>query len=213
MGTFVEAHGRETSEWYDSVAIDPAYARRTGAAIAREAFLSVSVWAAGRWVPQGMAWEAGPEIIKRQVIPLDLRGVPGDTVRIRLESAPGLWLIDAAGLDFSDEAPLEVKEVAPSSAVDRTGRDVRKPLAEIDGLEYVTTRGDAADLVFAVPATAPGRARSYLLASSGWYRIHTAETGEPDRVTLARVGREPGAISRIATARLNAAILAAREPR
>ncbi|MGH7515777.1 MAG: hypothetical protein ACREOQ_22995 [Gemmatimonadales bacterium] len=213
MEAFIAAHGRETDAWYDSLAADPSRARRAGADVAREAFLSVSVLAGGRWIPQGVAWEAGPEIVKRQVVPIDLRGVSSDSIQVRLESPPGFWLIDAAALDFSAEQALEVHDIAPSGAVDRERRDVRALLSDVDGHALVAERGDAADLVFALPPLPAGKARTYMLSSTGWYHVHTPSTGEPDRETIARIEHEPGAISRLATARFDAAIAAAGRPR
>ena len=209
MRQFVQAHGRETAAWYDSTTAHPELARGIGAAMAREAFLSVSVWTGREWTRQGLAWEAGPEVPKRQVIPIDLTGVSGDTVLVRLESAPALWRIDAAALDFSTEDRVAVQVLAVSRAADRSGHDIRSLIEKSDGLEYVSALGDSADLTFAVPREKPGRARSYLLQSTGWYRIQTGENGEPDREMFARMASEPNAISHIATERLNAAIVAA----
>jgi hypothetical protein len=209
MRALIQAHGREGAAWFDSLAADPVLARRMGAAIAAEAFLTVSAWTGKGWEAQGLAWEAGPEVSKRQIIPLDLRRVPGDTIRIRLESAPGLWLIDAAALDFSVEQPIVVHDLRPARAMDAAGRDIRPLIDGTDGREYVTALGDAAEVAFAVPGVVTGKARSYLLRSTGWYRIHALREGAPDRAALGRVGGKPGAISRLATSRLNAAIVAA----
>ena len=42
------------------------------------------------WRRQGLYWEAGPEVSKRQVMHLDLRDVGGDEVVVRLEAPPGV---------------------------------------------------------------------------------------------------------------------------
>src|SRR5207249_640933 len=132
MSAFVDAHGEATQAWYDSLDAIPGQARQLGATLARAGFLGVSVGNAGAWKSQGTIWEAGPEIVKRQVLPLDLSGVVGDTVRVRLESAPSFWLIDRVAIDFTPQRPLTVAELAPDSAVDGRGRDVRDLLAAAD---------------------------------------------------------------------------------
>src|SRR3989442_56638 len=90
MERFVAAHGRATQAWYDSLDRDTQGARRLGEALARQAFLSAAVLVDGRWQPQGLIWDAGPEISKRQRAGPDLRGAVGDTVPVRLESVPPL---------------------------------------------------------------------------------------------------------------------------
>ncbi|KPK81014.1 MAG: hypothetical protein AMS25_08040, partial [Gemmatimonas sp. SM23_52] len=50
-------------------------------------------------------------------------------------------------------------------------------------------------------------ARSYVLSSSGWYRIHSPGIGEPDAHTLARIENEPLAIARLSVARMNEALV------
>jgi hypothetical protein len=58
-------------------------------------------------------------------------------------------------------------------------------------------------LDFQAPPVAPGKARTYLLRSTGWYRIHTAETGAPALALLRRLQTEPFAGSRFSVARLD----------
>lgn len=203
----VAAHGRETRAWYDSLAVDPALARGLGEMMAREAFLGVSVWSGAKWERQGYIWEAGPEILKRQVFPLDLSGVEGDTVRIRLESAPSFWLIDHVALGASESSPVEVHEMRAESAVDQSGADVAPRISSLDGRHYVMENGVSAELRFRVPDVPAGMARSYLVRSSGWYRIHAPEAKSPDVALLRKVLTEPYGASRVAVGRMNDAML------
>jgi hypothetical protein len=205
---FVQAHGAETAAWYDSLDANPKAAREMLSAIGREAFLTVQVNGENGWEPRGMMWGVGPEIIKREVVPLDLSRVSGDSLRLRLESAPSFWLIDQVAIEYSAERPITVHTVSAASASDQHDRDRLAELAMSDDLYYVMEPGDYAELVFEVPDPAPGRAMSFLLESTGWYRIHTPGVGEPDRATLDRIRTEPLAVSRIATAKLIQALAA-----
>ncbi|HEU5303907.1 MAG TPA: hypothetical protein VFU40_04620, partial [Gemmatimonadales bacterium] len=207
MQKFVGAHGRTTQAWYDSLQTHPELVRDLGVMLAREAFLGVSVWSQGEWKPQGYIWEAGPEIVKRQVFLLDLSGAVGDSVRVRLASAPSFWLIDHVALDVSAPAAIDVHETSADHAVDRNGSDVAGRLLSQDGRYFVMERGDAADLAFRVPAVPPGRSRSYLVRSSGWYRIHGPEAAPPDTQILSQVLGEPHGASRVAVARFNDALV------
>jgi hypothetical protein len=165
------------------------------------------VWSGSSWERQGYIWEAGPEISKRQVLPLDLSRVQGDTVRIRLESAPSFWLIDAVALGGAQNSRIEVHELQPQSARDEGGTDFGPLLTTADGRQYEMENGAFAELRFQVPAAAPGLSRSYLVRSTGWYRIHTAELKTPDIALLQKVLTEPYGASRVAVGRMNDALL------
>ncbi len=206
MERFVAAHGRATQAWYDSLDRDPRGARRLGEALARQAFLSAAVLVDGRWQPQGLIWDAGPEISKRQVALLDLRGVVGDTVRVRLESVPSFWLVDRVALDYAPERPIEITEIKAASAVGMEGNDERGLLGTADDRALKLEPGDSARLSFVVPAPPAGKARTYLLRTHGWYRIHAPEVGEPDVALLSGLQSDPLGISKAAVARMNAAL-------
>jgi hypothetical protein len=208
MGRFVSLHGTATQAWYDSVSADPRLAGRLGAMMAREVYLGVRVDVNGRWERRGMVREAGPEVVKRQVVPLDLSGTTDDMVRVRLESAPSLWLIDHVGIDYSPPEPLSTRELALASARTSGGTDVRSLLSEADGRELVMERGDRAELMFAVPPAPSGMVRSFLLVTRGWYRLHVAAAGTPQTTLLERLMAEPLAASRLVTGDLAAAVAA-----
>jgi len=206
MERFLAAHGRATQAWYDSLDRDTQGARRLGEALARQAFLSAAVLVDGRWQPQGLIWDAGPEISKRQVAVLDLRGVVGDTVRVRLESVPSFWLVDRVALDYAPERPIEITEIKAASALGMQGNNVRGLLGTADDRALKLESGDSAQLSFVVPDAPAGKARTYLLRTHGWYRIHASEVGEPDVALLSALQSDPLGISKAAVARMNAAL-------
>ena len=207
MQELVAAHGRETQPWFDSLATIPRLADGYMALAAAEGFLGVSTWVNGSWEPQGYIWEAGPEVSKRQVFSLDLSRTVGDSVRIRLESAPSFWLIDQVALDSSTAAPFTVQEIYPESAVDRSGKDVLGRLTATDKNYFSMENGDGAELTFRLPHPRPGRVRSYLVRSSGWYRLHGSDSTPANRPLLSAVVAQPHGASRLAVARMNEALL------
>jgi hypothetical protein len=208
MLAYVSAHGRETQAWYDSLDATPERTRHVFARLLQEAALRVSVWVRGRWEPQGAVGEAGPELAKRQVVPLDLSRVRGNTVRIRLESVPNFWLVDRVALDVSRPRPFKVTQLSPTTAVDSRGHDVRDLLTPVDGRFLTLKPGDFAEVHYQVPRLPAGRARTFLLRSTGYYRIHSPEAGDPDRALSGRVVTEPSAIARISVSRMNRTLLA-----
>ena len=210
LEALVALHGRATQAWYDSLNAAPAATQQLATKFAREAFLTVSVWEGGTWQPHGLMWEASPEVVKRQVLPLDLSRVAGDTVRLRLESIPSFWLLDQVALDFSPERPLTTTEVAAASGRDQHGQDVRDPLAAVDHRFLTLEPGDFSELRFTVPDVPAGRARTHLVRSTGWYRLHTGEAAEPDVTLLTRTVKEPLGFAQLSVAMMNDALAAMR---
>lgn len=206
LGEFVSAHGTGTQAWYDSLNAQPAAAAAMGTQIAREAFLNAAVWTGDRWTHQGMYWEAGPEVSKRQALDLDLSGVRGDTVLVRLESVPSFWLIDRVGIDYTTDRPVNVAELQLAEARDLRGKDVRALINDVDNTYYALEPGDAAELHYTVPAVPEGVSRTYLLRSTGWYHVNTPLTADRDAQLLWHVSHDPFGLSRVAVGRLNDAL-------
>jgi hypothetical protein len=204
---FIAAHGATTRDWYTALNQSPALARGVGAALAREGFLSAAVETTTGWKPAGLFWEAGPEVVKRQALPLDLSGVTGDTVRVRLESIPSFWLVDRVSMTWGAPDTVPARKLPLLSAIDGQGRDVAPELRTVDQRRFTIETDEWADLQYRdAPPPAPGLTRSYLLASTGWYRIHTPEAGPVDSTLLAAVASGPGGGSRVAIMRSNTAL-------
>ena len=206
LAEFIGAHGRATQAWYDTLNAHPAAARAMQSRLGREAFLAVSVRTDAGWRDQGLLWEAGPEIVKRQVLDIDLSQVTGDTVFVRLTSAPSFWKVDRVALDFTSDRAVTMRELRLVSAREAGGRDVAPLIAAVDHQDYALSHGASAEVVFAAPPVPAGMARTYLLRSTGWYRVDSPETGEPDVAALRALGRDSLAVGRASVQRLNLAI-------
>jgi hypothetical protein len=145
-------------------------------------------------------------VSKRQVVPLDLTGVVGDTVIVRLESVPSFWLVDRAAIDFSPELPVTVHELHPETALGAGGRSRLATIARADGVVDTLETGDSLLVSIRVPPVPSGAERSYLLRTHGWYQIESPESGPPDLALLTRVLDGSDGLSRVATARLQEAV-------
>jgi hypothetical protein len=183
MRHLVRSWGREVSRWYDPATSDRV-AQRLGPILANEGFLTVQVRVNGEWETRVRVWEIGPELSKRVAMPLDLSGLVGDTVELRLQSIPNFWLVDYAGLDLSSPAPFSVRRLPLDRALHDNGTDVRPLLAAEDGAYLIMRQGESAELAVKVPPVPAGMARSYLARATGWYRIEGAEGAEPDVALL-----------------------------
>ncbi len=134
--------------------------------------LQVRVETASGWTTRALVHGGGPVVAKDKAYGLDLSDVAGDTVRIRLTPAAGFWMIDRLALDFSDDVPVRVTEVAAAEARDGSGRAIGPELAAADALRLVLPKGSRpAALVFPVPPETPGTARSVFVKARGYYDI------------------------------------------
>ena len=208
LGEFVRAHGTGVAAWYDSLDASPDQARALGLTLAREAFLRAELWTRGGWKPIGLFWEAGPEVVKRQVLAFDASAAAGDSIRLRLESAPSFWLIDRVALDLGPEPAIDERDLALVSARDRRGRDVRPALGAIDRNVLTLETGDGAELRFQDVPLSPGKTRSYILHATGWYRIHTPPGDSGNSALLAQVAADPRGVSRASAQAMNDALAA-----
>lgn len=203
MTTMVSAFGRLTAAWYD-----PATSAVASQPMARaqhdEGFLRVSVWDGNTWRAAGEVWEAGPEIVKRQVLPVSLAGIRGDTIRIRLESAPAFWRIDYVALGPAVSAGVTTRDLPTVAVVAPRDGDALRHLAARDGRYLDLEQGDTVRLTVRDTARlAAGMERSYLARTSGWYRIHGRDDAAPDIATLTEMARGPHGPARVAVSRMN----------
>lgn len=206
MSRWIAARGPGVQAWYDSLNAKPQLARMLAERVAEQAFLEVSVRIGDKWQRQAMIWEAGPEISKKQIVHLDLGGVRGDSVLVRLEAPPAFWRIDAVALEAARYADIRIHPVSASSAVPHEGNDPLSSIASTDN-DYLTLEtGEWVELAFADPYRRRDRTRSYLLRSTGWYRIHTPAEASPDDGLLGQVENDVNGLSRIATWMLNESI-------
>ena len=203
MNSMVSAFGRLTAAWYD-----PATSAVASQPIARaqheEGFLKVAIWDGKAWRAAGEIWEAGPEVAKRQVLPLSLAEIPGDTIRIRLESAPAFWRIDYLALGPVTSGRVTSRDLPTVAAIAPRDRDALEHLAARDGRYLDLERGDTVRLTVRDTARlAAGMERSYLSRTSGWYRIHGRDDAAPDFATLGAMARAPHGAAQVAVSRMN----------
>jgi hypothetical protein len=175
-------------------------------ALTREAALDVRVWSGSDWVPGGTIWFVGPSLSKDIVVPLDLRDIGAGPLRVKLESTAGLWMVDRIQADFGTEAPFTVADCVPLEGRDAEGADVRARLGASDGDYLVlSSPADRADLAFREPPRSPGRERSFILMTEGYYLGNGNPAAEPQMETLAGL-LQPGAMGRHMLKRLNEAL-------
>jgi len=134
----------------------------------------------------------GPARDKRDILEIDLSGVTGDRVNVKLVSGVMFWDFDFAGMDFSEDIKMNSTTVPVDNAADETGKDVASLLLHDDGMYLVQPDiNNEARLNFKVPPQAPGAERSVFLHSKGNYQPVREAGGKPDMDLLVSM-RRPG---------------------
>ncbi len=187
----VHAWGGGSEDWYLPETSAEA-AARVAPVVAEGGPITILVRVNGDWQPRGQIREIGPEVAKRVAVPLDLTGVGGDRVEIRLESVPNFWQIDYLALAAKADDRVQVQDVPLASAIRQDGADVRSALVEVDGSRLVLERGDRTEITAVTPPVPSGLVRSYLVRTTGWYRIHGGVKVAADTALLRAVAGPDG---------------------
>jgi len=159
-----------------------------------ELFLEVRV--GNQWVRQDFIQGGGPFVSENRATPLDLSGVTGDRVQIRIHPPIGFWNLNSFMLG-RDEGEVRVTTLKPHSGTGPEGVDVVEVLRSDDSLYLdFPTRAEHATLGFVAPPTMPGMERTVFARTRGWYEIHLHDLGAPDLAALGRLVSEPGYVVR-----------------
>lgn len=197
-------HGDKLEDWYHLMNTSETDRANYIKAMIREGMLLVQVWDGHEWKTRDFIWAVGPVIPKDQVVVIDLKDIPGDELRIRLESTVGFWIINFIGADFTNDEQVEVQELTAETAIDHTGKNVTELLRYNDAMYLVMpTTEDKVDITFKAIPKNENSTRTYLLKCSGYYNKHSYETGEPNLSLLHKLVTEPGAYGQFVLKKLN----------
>ncbi len=186
------------------------YRKKSSAAIQKwmnDQQLPLSVWVetkAGKWEKLDYFNPPGPTAFRQDVLQLDIANIPGDELRIKLESGFMFWEIDWIAIDYSQEIPVQIQALLPTAATDNNGLDQTKALLADDGLYYHQPQiGDQATIVFPAPDPTLGLERSLILHGKGYYDLlHKAPPGKPN-VFFLRQFERPNALPKYSRALWN----------
>ena len=146
--------------------------------------LSVYIYKNGKWVFADYFNIAGPMAMRDDILPLNLKGIYSDTVKIKLETGFLFWEIDYTGMNFSKQDPVKPVVLHVNKAVDNNNTDIKELLLQSDKKYYVQNKtGDEALLTFDAPLQKSSN-QSVFLHSRGYYQILREQTGKPDKKKL-----------------------------
>jgi hypothetical protein len=155
--------------------------------------LQIRVETEDGWKSKGLIIGGGPFISEERVYPLDISDIAGDVLRIKLTPPAAFWMMNYLAVDYSEDMPVEVKEIEAREALDHKGQDVRDILRNNDNNYLIMPNiGDRTELVFDSPPQRDGMVRTVLLKASGYYDIHLEAKGKPQLATIEKMEKEPG---------------------
>ncbi len=198
-GKFLELYGASLPEQYEDVdRHGPTYHRFMNWMV-REELYALKIWVEtpDGWKVRGMIMEGAPVVTKDKAYIIDVADVPGEVLRIKLRPPVNFWMINSLAVDYGEDSPVRLTEIAADTAIDQDGRDVRAELAATDGNYLESPKpGERAELVFTAPPVEEGLVRTVLVKASGYYKRHLNATGEPRTELIERVLGEPGFAAR-----------------
>jgi hypothetical protein len=196
--------GREIGAFYASIDGSPQARAALMAWNLREELytLKLEVEEPTGWEVRGLLPGGGPFISEDRVVPLDVSRAAGDVVRVRIRPPLGFWALNSFGIDWSPDRSVQVRVLKPIEARDASGQDRLPELLEADERFYAMPySGDRGRITFEAPPLGNGVERTVFLHTRGYYRLHLAEDGEPDRERLRQLLEVPGAAARFAAER------------
>jgi hypothetical protein len=197
----LDLYGNTVQEWYRDVNSQGPSLMKTMLMDVREELyqLHIRVETPRGWASRGLIQGGGPLISEDRLYSFDVSDVPGDTLRVKLTPAATYWMINWLAVDYSEDQPLIVNEVAPLEAQDALGRDVRDLLLLEDGRYLAMPRtGEKARVSFLSPPRKEGSQRSVFIKAGGYYDIHLEAEAAPQTEMIQKMLSEPGFITRYA---------------
>jgi hypothetical protein len=143
--------------------------------------LSVYVETRNGWALVDYVNTPGPLASRDLVIPIGLSDVEGEEVRIKLECGFMFWELDYVALDFSENIPVKITEIIPSSAVDEKGKNVSGLIAATDSRYLIQPAiGNVATVQYPAITPADGNSQTVFLHSRGYYEYIREYKNWPD---------------------------------
>jgi hypothetical protein len=143
--------------------------------------LSVYVETSNGWQFVDYFNPLGPLASRDLIMPVDLSAVSGNNVKIKLECGFMFWEIDFAAMDFTDNVPVKVTKIKPSSAIDEKGKDVSALLSATDEKYLVQPEvGNEVTITYNASVAAPGHKITPFFHSRGYYEYIRDFKNKPD---------------------------------
>ena len=197
MHEMLQLRGDRVDDWYRAIDAQGPELLELYYFIDREELylLKIHIKKGDHWVEQEFIPGGGPLVTEDRVIPLDLSGISGDKLLLRLEPPPGFWQIDYIAIDYGASQKPVGSEVPLKTARDQSGKEITSVLRQADDVYHQMPQlNDWFEAEFAAPEQKPGMKRSIFLKSTGYYEIRL-DKSQPEQTELIKtLIHKPGEI-------------------
>ena len=147
--------------------------------------LSIYIRTNGDWKLIERIKTVGPLAYRDLVVPIDLEGIQEENVVLKLETGFMFWEVDRAGMDFSENIPMNEVVLEPSSAIDEKGKNVTDLIRKTDSKYLIQPEiGNEVIVSFKYkPENKGGRATAFL-KNRGYYTYIRDYKGIPEFAEL-----------------------------
>lgn len=147
------------------------------------------------WVVQGFINGGGPLVSETRAYDLDLTGVTGDSVNIKVYPPFGYWTVDYLAIQYDEFTPPKIEILPIESAIDQNRTELKEIINNKDGnyciMPFV---GDYFEVIYKENKNHSDSKTSYYLKSAGYYEIHLNKELPFHFITLSKFITEPGFI-------------------
>jgi hypothetical protein len=191
FGRYTALYGYLIDDWYENRSEDLSLKKRAERFMRENGLaLNVQVLSEESWEDVGYFYPTGPIALQDDV--LEFEPPDSDILTIRLVGGSFFWMIDYVAVDWVEDPDVDIHRLSPIEAVDEKGSDVRELLAGSDDRYYTMPRvGNHATVTYSVPPPEPGRDRTFIVQSEGYYTIHREKGRMPDIFALAGIRQGP----------------------
>jgi len=112
------------------------------------------------------------------IMKVDTKNIPGNSIKIKLETAYRFWDLDFAGIDYSDDQNFTIAVIEPAQVLKSDSTDASGDL-KTDDKQYAHLQNDQfISFRYSPPQPAANTVASYFLVSGGYYHSIEQVTGK-----------------------------------
>ncbi|PLX30910.1 MAG: hypothetical protein C0600_07095 [Ignavibacteria bacterium] len=193
----LELRGSAVDDWYADVDAGGFERLKLGMFMLREELyvLKVFVQTGTSWTQRAIIGGSGPYMTEDRLYALDLTGIEGDSLHIRVRPPRGFWSLDHVAISYTPTVKPEQQTIEPVQARTQDGHNIRTALARMDQQYHdMPMTGDAFHLEFEAPAMKEDLERSLFLETTGYYMLHLEKQAPPQTDIIQELMNTPDMI-------------------
>lgn len=184
FGEFLEMFGGLYDEYMEEQS-QIATEERSRRIIDNDFPLSIYIKESHEWRLVDHIQTIGPLAARDFVIPVDMAGIDGDHVEIKIETGFMFWEVDFAGMDFAIDEDVIVNYLKPVYAMGSGAMDWTEALSHKDQKFMAQEQvGEITEVAYRSLIPSKNHEMTYFLHSSGYYELVRDFKGLPDLVQL-----------------------------